>query len=87
MKHAAILPTPSGTFLVLRCGTRFPLRAWTGGPDWRPHRSSILRQARRAFFRASFVSYRCFWGEAPDRSTRALLWQRAYADAFATLTH
>lgn len=88
MKRPVILSTPSGLPLreaILRDGTRYPVRAWTGGQS--PVVCPLVRQLRTAFFREQVEEWRAFWEDNPDAPTLRLFFNRATHDAFATLHH
>jgi hypothetical protein len=84
MKRSVIIPSPAGRILCMPDGTQLPTRAWTGG-DWPAVISRRLRSARTAFFRVQVGDWRRFWGDFPDKPTRALFFKRATADAHRTL--
>lgn len=87
MKRAIVLPCyGSGRIVCLPDGRQYPVKAWTGGPP-PPPLSPTLRSVRTALFREQVGDWRAFWGDAPDRSTLRLFFNRATHDADATLNH
>ena len=62
-------------------------RAWTGGSA--PHAYGELSEVERAlcvlFYSDQVDTWQDYWHEAPDAGLRRLFWDRARADAHATV--
>ncbi len=60
--------------------------AWTGGS--RPAKSSAIgrteTQLRREIFREQVATFQGYWGDAPNRDTLRIFFNRARYDAHAT---
>ena len=61
--------------------------AWTGGTSPEKYKAiSVLeKQLVSIFFRSEINCFRNYWGDFPDKDTRAIFWNRAKHDAHATI--